>query len=105
MVEISTQILNEIKLLIEELNNNNIKILEAYIFGSYANNSQKEWSDIDIALISEKFEGCRFTDKDKIRDIYLKINWKFSPYPVSIEQYKNSWFVKKEILQKGIRVY
>lgn len=105
MAKIDSKILNDIKKLIEELNIKDYNILEAYIFGSYAKNKQKDWSDIDIALVSDKFAGSRFIDKDKIRDIYLKINWKLSPYPITIKQFNEDWFVKSEIIDKGIKIY
>lgn len=105
MVEIDSKIVNDIKKLIDELNYQDYNILEAYIFGSYANNKQNDWSDIDIALVSEKFEGSRFFDKEKIRDTYLKINWKLSPYPMTLKQFNEDWFVKSEIINKGIKIY
>lgn len=105
MVEIDSNILNDIEKLIIELNKKDYNILKAYIFGSYASNNQKDWSDIDLALVSEKFEGSRFFDREKIRDIYLKINWKLSPYPITLKQLNEDWFVRSEIINKGIKVY
>lgn len=32
-------------------------IKQAYFFGSYTKNKQKNWSDIDVAIISDKFKG------------------------------------------------
>ncbi len=31
-------------------------VQKVYLFGSYAKNTPKEWSDIDIAIVSEDFE-------------------------------------------------
>ncbi|MEW6611036.1 MAG: nucleotidyltransferase domain-containing protein [Patescibacteria group bacterium] len=28
-----------------------------YLYGSYANGTQRDWSDIDVAVVSEKFKG------------------------------------------------
>ncbi len=30
-----------------------------YLFGSYANGRQRDWSDIDVAIVSEGFRGRR----------------------------------------------
>jgi len=34
-----------------------------YLFGSYANGNAGDYSDIDLAVVSGKFEGSRFFDK------------------------------------------
>jgi len=86
------------------LYNNNIPIKEAILFGSYARGNYQEWSDIDIALVSEIFEGNRIADKDKIRTITLSVSsalevTPFSPYDFTV----HNPFVK-EILQTGIKL-
>ena len=32
---------------------------EAYLFGSYSKGKQKDWSDIDVAIVSPSFKGKR----------------------------------------------
>ena len=32
-------------------------IKQVYLFGSYVKNKQKNWSDIDVAVVSDKFKG------------------------------------------------
>ncbi len=44
---------------VEELEKNRIPIRQAVLFGSYAAGGSHEWSDIDIALVSDVFEGIR----------------------------------------------
>ncbi len=34
-----------------------LPITGVYVFGSYAKGEQKDWSDIDVAIVSEKFKG------------------------------------------------
>lgn len=34
-----------------------VPIHEAYLFGSYAKGKQRDWSDVDVAVISKKFKG------------------------------------------------
>ena len=67
MVEIPTLIKNKLYVFLNELSKNNFKIDKAYLFGSYAKGTNNEWSDIDLAVVSENFEGNRLFDKDKIR--------------------------------------
>jgi len=34
-----------------------LPIKQAYLYGSYAKNRQRDWSDVDVAIISDKFKG------------------------------------------------
>lgn len=36
---------------------NKLPIKQAYLFGSYAKNKQRDWSDIDVAIVSKKLGG------------------------------------------------
>lgn len=36
-----------------------LPIQSVYLFGSYVKNRQREWSDIDVAVISKTFKGKR----------------------------------------------
>ena len=62
---------------IRKLQSEGIDIQEAVLFGSYAVNGQNEWSDIDLALVSDSFTGFGFEDKRS----FAKIN---SQKPYSI---------------------
>ena len=64
---------------VKKLNENNIRIKRALIFGSQTLKRANEWSDIDIALVSDDFEGIRYKDKDKIRKVTLSISPMLSP--------------------------
>ena len=37
----------------------------AILFGSYAQGTFNEWSDIDLAIVSKVFVGDRFEDRKK----------------------------------------
>ena len=50
---------------VDSLNSNNIQIQNAILFGSYVNGNYNEFSDIDIALVSDCFNGFRFLDRKK----------------------------------------
>lgn len=104
MVIIPDKILNSIKQYISTLELKGFPIKEAYLFGSYANGNATELSDIDIAVISDKFEGNRFLDKEKIRGIYWKIDEMLSPLPLSPNDLNDDWFVRSEIVEKGIKI-
>jgi uncharacterized protein len=104
MAEISDKIRDKIKRLINELENDSIHIQRAVLFGSYANGNNNEWSDIDLALVSDNFCGNRWDDKALLRDYRAKIGWDIQVLPYRPEDLYSSWFVRDEILNKGIDI-
>ncbi len=63
MAIIEDSVIKIVKMYIEELEKNGIKISEAVIFGSRAKRVVHDDSDSDIALISDAFTGDRFEDR------------------------------------------
>ena len=59
---VNQSILKPIKKLIKALTENNIKTSKVILYGSYAEGRNTEYSDIDIAVISEDF------GKDKTKE-------------------------------------
>lgn len=86
------------------LNSNNIPVKEAVLFGSYAAGTQQEWSDIDIALVSDVFIGNIMDDKDKIRDITLSVSSEIEVLPFAAADFNLHNPFVKEILRTGIRL-
>jgi predicted nucleotidyltransferase len=89
---------------LQALSRQHIPIKEAVLFGSYAKGNETEWSDIDIALVSEIFEGDRMADKDKIRKITLAISSEIEvmPFPPNDINEQNPF--AREILKTGIKL-
>jgi predicted nucleotidyltransferase len=104
MVSLPKKIKNTIDSYIAALTQNNIPIKEAILFGSYAKGNPGEWSDIDIALVSDIFEGNRIVDKDKIRRITLSISSDIEVIPFSIDDFNPQNPLAKEILATGIKL-
>ena len=69
MDKIPIDILNKIIQFLNILEKNNIHINKAILFGSYAKGTFNEWSDIDIALVSDNFQGNRFLDKAEFEEV------------------------------------
>lgn len=99
---------NKIKKIIEKylalLNENNIQLKNAYLFGSYAKGNDNKWSDIDIALISDSFEGIRIKDKDKIRKLTLSVSSEIEVLPFNSKDFTLENPLAKEIIETGIRL-
>ena len=93
-----------IKSYIEQLESIGVHVQQAILFGSYATGKYDEWSDIDLAIVSDDFAGNRFNDRNKIRKLTLKVNSDISPMPFRPEDFNDSDYFVKEILETGIRI-
>lgn len=102
MVQLPAKIRNTIERYLQALSRNNIPIKKAILFGSYAKGDYQEWSDIDIALVSEIFVGDRIDNKDKIRKITLSVSSEIEAVPFSPEDFDSQNPFVKEILKTGI---
>ena len=74
-------------------------------FGSYAKNQQREYSDIDVMLVSDMFIGIGFID----RKLFSKINIKKEFMDIETKTYPSKYFEQgdpfiDEILKTGIEV-
>ncbi len=104
MVQLPAEISETIKIYLDLLKKNNIPIKKAILFGSYATGNYREWSDIDIALVSDIFVGDRINDKDKIRNITLSVSSEIEVIPFSSKDFNLQDPFVKEILKTGINV-
>lgn len=104
MDQLPAKVKNTVISYLQALGRNNIPIKEAILFGSYARGNYQEWSDIDIALVSDIFEGNRIDDKDKIRKITLSISSEIEAIPFSPKDFNLQNPFAKEILTTGIRL-
>lgn len=104
MAQIPIEIKDKIDKYLDLLKKNQIPITEAVLFGSYARGTQKEWSDIDIALVSTIFKGNRIEDKDKIRHITLSVSSEIEVIPFSLKDFNQKNPLAREIIETGIRL-
>jgi len=104
MAEIPDRVKKIIRQFINKLADNDIKVEQAILFGSYAQGTFNDWSDIDLAIVSTAFDGERFSDRAKIRRIKLGVSCDLEPIPYSpLDFSSDNPFVKK-IIKTGIRV-
>ena len=75
-----------------------------YLFGSYANGTAKEYSDVDLAVVSDKFEGSRFFDKQKLNKYILKTSIDLEVHPYKTEDFTEDDPFVKEIIQTGLKI-
>ncbi len=75
-----------------------------YLFGSYAKGNPGEYSDIDLAIVSDKFEGSRFFDKQKLNNFILKTSIDLEIHPFKTDDFTEDNPFVKEILETGIKI-
>jgi predicted nucleotidyltransferase len=79
-------------------------IKSVYLFGSYAKGEAKEYSDIDLAVVSDKFEGSRFFDKEKLNKYILKTSIDLEIHPFRTVDFTEDNPFVKEIIQSGLKI-
>lgn len=104
MAEINVLIMKEIKEFMRRLRTMNVRIQEAYIFGSYAKAAQNEWSDIDLAIISPDFSDDRFEERLRLMKLASSIDDRIEPVPFSPDTFSDDNPLAWEIKRHGIRV-
>jgi predicted nucleotidyltransferase len=102
MVEIPDSVKAKIERLLSLLEAKNIKIQKAILFGSYASGTYNEWSDIDLALVSDDFSGNSFLDKLNLIDFVFASGKDLSLVTFTTQDYDDSLFARDEIEKKGI---
>lgn len=75
-----------------------------YLFGSYASGNAKEYSDIDVALVSDNFEGSRFFDKKKLNKYVLETSIDLEIHPFKTEDFTEDNPFAAEIIRTGKRI-
>lgn len=93
-------VLNKLISLISE----EYKISAVYLFGSYARKSEHKYSDIDVAIISDSFEGSRFNDRRKLNKFILKTSVDIEIHPFRTRDFNSTNPLVAEILKTGIKI-
>ena len=97
--------INRVRQFIYEIQLRGISLSHVILFGSYARNEQHDYSDIDIALVSDSFEGLSIIDVELFRDIKIQSPYKILELhtynTVDFERGDNG-FIDEEIKPKGI---
>ncbi len=79
-------------------------VRDCYLFGSYAKGNYREYSDIDIAIISDNFTGNRFWDREKLAKYAVKTSYDIEVHPFKTQDFTEDNPLVKEILETGVKV-
>ncbi len=104
MAQVPDEIMTILKKYVAELERNNIHLEAVVLFGSYATGRYEEFSDIDVALVSDDFQGVRFLDRRRITKPTLATDYTIDPLPYRSEDFNEEDLFVKEILKTGVRI-
>lgn len=97
-------IYQELKQYISLLRDKHIPVLQAYLFGSYATGRADKWSDIDLAIVTDKFVGDGFDFRFLLTKLTRTIDSDIELHPYLLSEFNESNPVAGEILRSGERV-
>lgn len=104
MAQIPDKVIDIVHAFVNEARKDNINIIKAIIFGSYANGNYTKDSDIDLALVSDDFTGSYFYDSKKLFKSVRNISFDIETHPFRPEDFdENNPFIN-EIIKTGIEV-
>ena len=75
---------------------------KVYLFGSYAKNTNKEDSDIDVAIIVNDLKGDYFSTRPLLWKLRRQIDDRIEP--VIIQKNKDNSGFLEEILKSGVEI-
>ena len=78
---------------------------QVVLFGSYAKGTADEWSDIDLALVTDDFIGDSFDFRFMLAKLARSIDPDIEPHPYLISEFNESNPVAGEILKNGERLF
>ena len=76
------------------------------LFGSYAVGNARDYSDIDVAVVSSEINDKNYFDlKKKIFKKAMELNSQLEPLCFSSEEFENDWLpIVPEIKRSGVEV-
>ena len=81
-----------------------IPIYKAYLFGSAACGRNHEYSDIDVALVSDKFTGVLFDDRKALNPFVIRIDSSLELHPFTVIDFSPDNPFANEIMKSGVLV-
>lgn len=80
------------------------RIKSVYLYGSYAKGVATEWSDIDVAVVSNDFSDDLFEERVTLMHIAARIDDRIEPYPFLEDTFAGNNPLENEIQKHGIRI-
>ena len=89
----------------EKLEKENYPFQMIYLFGSYAQNKSHKWSDIDVAVVSDKLKRDKDKNKFLLWDLRMDVDTRIEPHGFTVKDFQdvNNPMVY-EIKKTGIKI-
>lgn len=98
-----TPIIKIAKNYISHVKKSGIPVTAAYLFGSFAKNTARKWSDIDICVISPVFGKDYFDEAVKLSYLAHKVDDRIEPIPYRPEDLEDRYStLAHEIKTNGV---
>ena len=82
------EIITIIKKYIDLLNAEGLSVRKAFLFGSYLTGTETNMSDIDVMIVSDKFDESDDMAVGKMWLLTRKVNTKIEPFLIGMKKFK-----------------
>lgn len=94
-----------IKKYAERLKEKNYPFSAIYLFGSYSSGKANKWSDIDVAVVSDKLKRDWWKNEMLLSHLSLDIDKRIEPHGFTVKDFQNDCDpMVAEIRKTGIRI-
>jgi predicted nucleotidyltransferase len=102
----TNEVIELLKKYIALLNVEGISVYKAFLFGSYSTNNASDESDIDVMIVSDKYDENDDIAAGKVWVTTRKVNTKIEPFLIGLNKFndENSSPLVNMIKDKGIEV-
>lgn len=104
MAAVTDEAVETIEKFIKMIKEANIHVEKTILFGSYARGEAGEWSDIDVAIVSQDFLGIPFYDREKLIPFLLKVDIRLELHPFRPEDFTEDNDFVREIIKNGVEL-
>jgi predicted nucleotidyltransferase len=100
------KIIDLIRSYISLLDAEGLSVYKAFLYGSYASGNQKEDSDIDLMIVSDKYSSSDDMVVGKMWQLTKRINTRIEPFLVSKNQFytDDTSPLIESVRQNGFRI-
>jgi len=89
---------------VQFLKTQGVNVSRAYLFGSHVHGCAHEWSDIDVALVTDRFQGDSIDFKFYLTRLTRNIDPDIEPHPYLEADFNQSQPLPREILRTGVLI-
>jgi len=102
----TTEVIELLRKYISLLNTNGISVYKAFLFGSYCSNTATDASDIDVMIVSDKYDETDDEAAGKIWRLTRLVSTKIEPFIIGKMKFSSDDVspLIQQIKEKGIEI-